>query len=172
MSNKEPLCWDKFLVEGDILFNYMTSNFTNMFDGNIIKHFYIRSGNRDISEETDKINDKYKCEIEQDLLSWIKIQYTDGLLFNKELWKPFRDEYMLTTMYYGYKKMFQYKEYYFQLAIDKICGQCEYCNKGEKRIHFELALFGWKDENNIICPDNDIIITPDNFLSGPYWEIK
>lgn len=176
MSNKEPFFWDRFLAEGDILFNYMTSNFTNMFDGiSIIKHFDISPGIWHLANnEYDELKDKYGYDIEQKLIVWINNENDCGSLFNKELWKPFRDQEHLNYMYLGYKKMFIYNEYYLQLVIDKGCNHnnCIYCNENMS-IQFQLLLYGWKIPDSIyIQPDNCAIIQPDNIMPEYYWNIK
>ena len=45
-------------------------------------------------------------EIEKELVTWIKKELIEGRLCNKQLWKPFRNNNTLTTMYYGYRKIF------------------------------------------------------------------
>jgi hypothetical protein len=35
------LFWDEFLIEGNELFEHMTTNFENMFDHRGIKHFLL-----------------------------------------------------------------------------------------------------------------------------------
>ncbi len=53
----------------------------------------------------------------------------EGRLFNKTLWKPFRNNNILYTMYYGYRKLFNYKQYIFHLSIEEYCELDEfYCN--------------------------------------------
>lgn len=36
MSDDMPFHWEKFLLQGKILFDYMIDNFENMFDGDLI----------------------------------------------------------------------------------------------------------------------------------------
>jgi hypothetical protein len=76
-------------------------------------------------------------------------------------------------MVLGYRKMFQYKQYYFQLAIDARCGiciNCNYCKKEEYNKHFILALYGWKDDDHDkLQPDDAIVIPNDNIMPDYYW---
>jgi hypothetical protein len=170
-----PYKWDKFLIEGDELFSYMIHNFNSMFDGEIIKHFRINYGAyMEVFgyESSDNIDEMYRNDIQKELLPWIYKEFENKELFNKENWKPFRDTYCFTAMYLGYKKMFQYKKYYFQLAIDKACGECPYCeNKNTVYFeHFELKMYGWVDEkSDKLQPDDRVAIPPDNIMPYEYW---
>jgi hypothetical protein len=170
--------WKKFEDKGDKLFNYMINNFYNMLDGDDnVKHFniiYGYYGTIDIDE--DEVMKNYGIDIQKSLVPWIKNEFQDGRLFDKTLWKPFRDMDTYSTMFYAYKKFFKYDKYYFQLSIDAGCGidECKYCNRyinteckycndiedceedkcicnnshtyDNNVVHFELALYGWKDD--------------------------
>ncbi len=161
--------WDDFLEEGQILYNYMTNNFENMFDGNQIKHFDIIDeyyGNINYGE---KIYNEYADDIQKEIIPWIKNEKQLGKLFDCTLWKPFRD-YNLVDMYYGYKYLFQFKQYYFQLAMETYCEilECDYC-KDEGNPHFCLSLYGWKENNyNKLKPWN-LSIPINNIVSDTRW---
>ena len=164
--------WDKFLKEGDGLFVWMTQNYETMIDGDKIKHFDIRYGTYLVMDEEEEIKVKllYGDEIQKEIIPWIKNEYESGRLFEKTNWKPFRDQYLLTHMYFGYKYTFKFKNYYLQIALDSACGICEYCKKSMSRIHFELALYGWKEDNKEkIQPDNEVILPTDNIMPEWYW---
>ena len=162
--------WDRFLIEGDNLYNYMISNFENMFDGNTIKYFCIINGIYRNIKDTDKITEDYGEEIEKELVPWIKKELREGRLFNKELWKPFRNQSQLLDMYYGYRMLFNYKEYYFQLAIEDYCDFDENNKRIDDRACFLLALYGWKNNNsNMLEPYNDSIIPEDNVMPERHW---
>ncbi len=173
-------CWERFLKEGDILFNYMINNFEDMFDGDTIKHFDIRYGVYEVIDfikemaQIDKI--KWCNEIQNELIKWIRNEYNNNRLLNKNNWKPCRDVYHIVNMYLGYNKLFQYKQYYFQLAVDSdlldCMEDCKYCNNNESTIHFELALYGWKDYNSSILQPDNIIILSDNMMPYEYWKQK
>lgn len=64
-----------------------------------------------------------------ELIPWIKNEHKENRLFDKTLWKPFRDHYHLHEMYYGYRRLFKYKHYYFQLVMETGCilDYCNYC---------------------------------------------
>jgi hypothetical protein len=170
--------WGKFLKQGDVLFDYMIHNFDFMFDNGSIKHFIIWYGIRDLMSTCEDIEEEHGTEIQKELLPWILKEHEEGRLFDKANWKPFRDSDIMTTMYLGYNKMFQYKEYYFQLTLDDWCDktlQCYYCQRGEykNKTHFQLAMYGWKKEGtDKLQPDNRVSIPPDNIMPECYWKRK
>jgi hypothetical protein len=90
----------------------------------------------------------------------------------------------MSEMYYGYRKLFQYKQYYFQLAMESRCilDECEYCDlfddeyNDKNSKHFKLALYGRKDDNsNVIrpcCTCCEIMILSDNIMIERDWDIS
>lgn len=78
--------WNKFLIEGDELYQYMINNFEDMIDKGNIKHFEI------YNDIDDKINVQgiYNSNIQNELIKWIRQELYHNRLFNKLLWKPFR----------------------------------------------------------------------------------
>jgi hypothetical protein len=176
--NGSDYMWLSFLEEGDILYNYLVNNFEELFDGNKIKHFGFRDGIYLNILNNDEMNATYGKDIQTDLIHWIRIELEENRLLKKELWKPFRDKWHLSEMYYGYRKLFQYKHYYFQLAMETSCSldECEYCDmydifyihKNSK--HFKLALYGWKDDtSNMLQPHCKVEITSDNIMIEKNW---
>jgi hypothetical protein len=173
-NNKNNLHWDKFLVEGDILYNYMLNNFENMFDGDSkIKHFDIVCGLFALTEYIDEIKEQYNDDIQKELILWIKKELEENRLFQKDSWKPFRDPDLIIYMFFGYRKMFQYKNYYFQLSLSTDCeynDECEYCKNKENTRHFGLAFYGWKDINKEkLQPDNLLFVPSDNIIPESFW---
>lgn len=83
-------------------------------------------------------------------------------------------------MYFGYKYLFQYKHYYFQLGIQKYCELevCTYCNhiKGEyfeeysdNSQHFMISLYGWKEDNsNVLLPYN-LLLSNNDIMEEKHW---
>jgi hypothetical protein len=166
--------WKSHVEEGKKLYDYLITNFHDMFDGDIIKHFNFRYVSPLNIPYINEIKDKYLNIIQPELIFWIKNEFNDNCIFDNNNWKPFRDRYEIDLMYLGYKKLFQYKQYYFQLAIesdildDRV--DCKYCKKGDSLIHFELALYGWKDEkNDKIQPYNEFIINLDCMMPEKDW---
>lgn len=174
-----PWWWDRFLIEGDRLFAYLTSKYDDLFtdSGSRIKHFYLRDDAvHDIG--TEKIREQYNKELEQELLHWIQNEHASGRLFQKDLWRPVRDSYLLTYMYLGYRKTFQFKHYVFQLAFEADCDldDCETCKaetNTETTDHFSLAYLGWYVEGKqTLEPYNRILLQEDQMLPEWYWNIK
>jgi hypothetical protein len=165
--------WEQFIEEGNELYMYMITNFNKMFEGNTtIKHFEIRDCYCNGINYADIITDNYYKDIQKELIIWIKKEYNDGILLNRELWKPFRN-YNLIEMYYGYKKLFQYKHYYFQLGIESECmNNCIYCIEDVDSKHFILEIYGWKEnEENILYPYR-YNIPLDNIMPENNWETQ
>ncbi len=148
--------WKRFVEEGDILYNHMINNFNIMIRGESITHFDIVYGRYCVMDDTDEIKDKYINDIQKELILWIHNQGKD--LFDYNNWIPFRDEYVLTTMFLGYRKMFIYQKYVFQLSLVTKC----------KSIHFVASLYGWL-ENNILQPDDFCSLPEDNIIPEKIW---
>ncbi len=173
--------WNDFIIEGDALYNHMINNFNSMIDENEIKHFKIIDGIYRHIDDTEKMTEEYYNSIQLELILWLKNEYEEERLFDKTLWKPFRNQSFLSYMYYGYRKLFQYKHYIFQLAIESYCelDECKYCNHTkdinfsiccENSQHFCLALYGWKEEgSNMLQPYNDSIIPDNNIMPEEHW---
>ena len=174
MSNKEPYYWDKFVEHGRKLFNYMINNFDSMIDLNRIKHFDIRNeGVCDLG--SDEVKEKYGKNIEQELIEWIKKEYENKQLFNNDNWKPFRDQTLFIYSYLGYKILFRYKHYIFQLVLDSDCelDDCNDCLNNINRWHLALTLYGWTEEGNEnTMPYDREPVLEDNIMPERWWNIK
>jgi hypothetical protein len=145
--------WEKLVKEGEVLFDYMIHNFETMFDGEFkIKHFDIEIGFIGLTSYAEEIKEMYNDDIQKELIQWIKNEKRENALFQNHNWKPFRDPDLLLYMFLGYKKLFQYKEYVFQLSIITDCDLeiCDYCKIKENSIHFCLTLYGWKDGSSAV----------------------
>lgn len=169
--------WDRFLVEGEKLFKYMVENFESMFDVSMGRHFLILPDVHTSESHSDEIMEMYEQDIQKELVIWIKDQEKNTQLFIEKNWKPFRDPKTFTSMNLGYNKLFQYKQYFFQLGIisdvcDTNCCMIDDINKNI--IHFVLMYYGWKENENdkTLSPYNHIEILPGNFLSEKYWNRK
>jgi hypothetical protein len=168
---------DRFEEEGDILFKYMLQDFDNMFDGkNKIKHFDIISGVNDLRTYVCHIKKQYRKDIERDLIQWIQKEFENNDLFQPTNWRPFREQFIFTSMFLGYRKMFQYNQYMFQLSLSDWCQDCCSCNyckediDDKECIHFYLAFYGWKDDNNTkLQPYNHPDLSEENRLPESFW---
>jgi hypothetical protein len=165
-----PLYLEDYLLNGPPLYEYMIKNFDDMLDNNTIKHFNIIHGTNGIESDAEEINMIYGVNIQEELVKWIKIEHENGNLFNNDNWRPFRSEVIPSHMYIGYRKMFQYKQYYFQLALNYECIDCTYCKNDNNMKHFELVLYGWKDNTSkFIQPDGILMLLADNIIPESFW---
>lgn len=171
-----PLCFDRFLKEGYQLFDYMINNFDNMLLAEAINHFDIRYGLYVLMDESDIFREHYGLSIQNQLAQWIRQEYNQGRLFNKELWRPFRDQYHMTSMYFGYRKMFFYKaadglNYCLQLALEADCENlCPTCDDCCDNIHFGLMFFGYRDNDKKLHPYNIVEISDEDMMIGRFWD--
>ena len=168
--------WDEFLIQGDAVFDYMTQNFEKIMDETRTL-FSIVDKRRRYWDELDELNEVYKDDIQKEFTSWIKNEFETHELFEKTNWKPFRDLEAAVTMNLGYRKMFQYKQYYFQLLIESDCYYDfeEFVDNREDdpELYFVLALYGWKEDGHEkLQPDDRAIIPSDNLMPSWYWEMQ
>jgi len=164
--------WEEFLEEGNELYNYMINNFNDMIDDKTIRHFEVEHGPYDMISHVADIKKKYFYDIQKELIPWIKKEASEGL-FEYDNWMPFRDSDVLTIMFLGYRKMFYFKQYIFQLTMRLVCDTrtCEHCKLVDSisTIHFRVALYGWKDDNNKIQPEDLFIPLEGNIMPDSYW---
>ena len=166
-ADELPYCWEEFLKEGERAYDYMIHNYEKMVDIDAFKnHFTMYDGIWQIG--SIEVLENHGDEIQKVLLPWIKKEYESGQLFQKENWKPFRDPDLINWSNFGYKKMFQYKQYYLQLSIGAECEnykKCIYCTKTNNALHFQLLYYGWKDDTTMmIQPDNRVSIPNDDMI--------
>lgn len=174
-------------------YQYMIHNFEKMIDGDKIPHFDIRYVSYAVFGYIDEICEKYGTDIQKELVIWLKNEKDENRLFTRENWKSFRDNDLISDcyVYLGYNKLFQYKQYYFQLVVEG--GEEEGEKEGESVYHlncvdcienqkkgitgelgwFELALYGWKDDAmEKLQPCNRVIVPPDNIMPLRDWNRK
>ena len=178
MDKKGVYNWKAVAEEGDELFEYLIHNYDTMLEGDeTVKHFDVGFGWYWLMGDALKIKTQYSGEIQCELVPWIKKEFNKGELFRIDNWKPFRDQDTIIFMFLGYKKLFQFKHYYFQLTISSRCENntsiCTYCEKGDYGRHFGVALYGWKDINHVnLQPVNVLHILDDNMIPDSYWSMK
>jgi len=169
--------WEKFIIRGNALYNYMIHNFENMFENeSSIKNFEIVDIFYMFSITIKNIIIQHNQDIHNQLFLWIKNEFKENRLFDKNLWKPFRDVEVMTDMVLGYRYMFKYNQYYFQLCIDSYYFiDNDFINGiyNNNFAFFELALYGWINENNDkLQPNNMVAIPLNNFMPDIYWDSK
>jgi hypothetical protein len=179
MKNEQPWCWERFLVEGDMLFNYMIHNFDKMLplindtSGEYFDIFDLRYSVASIGESCEKLKENHIGDIQSELIRWIQNEQKEGRLFNNANWKPFRDLQHMTYMVLGYKHMFVYKKYYLQLTMDSYYAPSSNMLEDNNFPHFKLALYGWRDDSHDkLEPLNYVVIPSDNIMPERYWKIK
>jgi hypothetical protein len=164
--------WEEFVEEGNELYNYMINNFNDMIDDKSILHFDVEIGTYNMISHVDDIKKKYFYDIQKEIIPWIKREGKD--LFKYDNWIPFRDPDVLTIMFLGYRKMFQFKQYIFQLTMRLVCdsGTCEDCKLVDyiSTIHFRVALYGWREENKVNIQPTDLYpLLQDNIMPDSSW---
>ncbi len=170
---KRPIFWDQFIDDGKKHYNYMINNYSNLINDSNISHLSLQPGLCRFIHEHKIIQAEYLLEIEKELINWITIEYNNGNLFNEQLWKPFRDCIYLAEMKLGYKKIFKFKHYCFQLTLEKECeDDCKTCGGIYTGIHFNLSFYGWLNEDSkYIQPENKFQISDDCMIPEGYWKI-
>ena len=161
------------MKDGNKMYNYMVNNFNDMVNDKSIRHFNVGYALPHVMDYADEINEKYNNDIQLELIPWIKKEFDSEALFEYTNWMPFRDRYVMTEMFLGYRKLFIYKKYIFQLSLISDCDYkdiCDNCKNGISDIHFVASLYGWKDnkDNNKIKPYENFTIE-DNSIPDSFW---
>lgn len=159
--------------DGANLYSYMCSQFrTKDIDKyNYIKYFEIRYFANKAYRRLDEVIDKYDAIIQPDLLQWIRQERDTEKLFDRTNWKIFEDPCQYGHVYIGYRKLFTYQQYYFQLTVDYFYNFDHSPNEDGNELHLQLSLYGWKDDSlEYIQPDNIYAISFD--MSLPEWDDK
>ena len=128
MEDEHPY-WDRFVEHGQYLFKRTTREYDTMLEGDsIVKHIGFRvSGYEHIDRKIlDTIVRENGEPIQRELVPWIRAQHKGHMLFSPINWKPVNDMYVFIDMYMGYRKVFRYQQYYFQLSLSEGC-HCADC---------------------------------------------
>ncbi len=166
--------WPCLVKEAEQSYEYMIHNYNDMFDGDTIKHFDIRYVSNLAMKCAGDLREDCYDDIHKEVLPWIRNEHESGRLFEHANWKPFIDNWTINDVYLGYRKLFTYKKYYFQLGVNNGLWDhepdCKYCKNNEEVIHFELELYGWKDETSeMIQPGNKFKTIIDNLMPELDW---
>lgn len=163
--------WKLFLKEGEQIYEYLTCHFENMFESTgEIKRFDMRYMSYLTSGYYEEVMEECGQQVHKEIIPWIHEEHPSGRLFHKENWKPFRDPLRFTTMYYGYRKLFCFHDFfYFQLAVAKM--KHDRPEGGlETSFDFQVALYGWKERGiKNIQPDDQIILHDDRMMPERHW---
>uniref|UniRef100_A0A6C0KVF8 Uncharacterized protein n=1 Tax=viral metagenome TaxID=1070528 RepID=A0A6C0KVF8_9ZZZZ len=183
--------------ERDESFDYMIHHFSEMVDGDRIKHFDIQNTTWELSHTYFRLENV--ASIQRELISWIQAEKESGRWEDRENWKAFPGNKIFGTgvLVTGYRKLFVHEWYYLQLVLDPWCvdrycccsmdrRDCVDCDENRsdddsdddsdngKQIHFELAVYGWKGkwsnkDTGKLQPDNEISIPHDQMISDFEW---
>ena len=136
------------LLYGDGLYDYMIHHFEEMMDeeNKVIYNFNVWYTTIDMMYEHDQISKQYGVEIEQMLIPWLHEEYQSGRLFEQDHWKAFRDAYDFNEIYMGYRYLFLFHEYVFQLHLSPNVGECTECDNHSQHAYFQVGLYVRKQD--------------------------
>jgi hypothetical protein len=168
--------WDRFLREGEETFNYMIQNYDQLVSNEQkLRHFFIRGEGWTSFKELNDPTNPFFFAVQVELIKWIRNEHSEMRLFDANLWKPFRDYYALSDMWFGYKKMFNYDGMYYQFGMEKGCENFDTClecaidGNDEDYYHFVLIRFEWLDPNSAEYNPFKIISLPDEYMPENEW---
>jgi hypothetical protein len=171
MSNND---WAEFEKEGEELYEYLTTHFECLFEPTgAIKYFDIRYTYYLTYGYYEGVKKECGKQVHKAIIPWIHEERRTGRLFDKNNWKPFRDQDILTSMYYGYRPLFVFHEFfYFQLIIERIYRDTANC-KVKPYIAFQVGLYGWKEKGmKYVQPYNEVMVEDDRMMPDRYWKQK
>lgn len=150
-----PSDWNECITLVNEWFTYLCAHFDDMLDEDRIRHFDIQYADSKMMGYYEEVAEKYGEEIHRTLIPWIREEAQSGRLFRSSHWKPFRKPYLYTACYAGYRKLFYYGAYSFQLTMIK---DQDWNEQGvrEDWICFEAALYRQNEKEEL---DEDGMIT-------------
>lgn len=134
---------------GEELYEYMIHHYQEMIDTEVkqIRNFTIWYTTIDMMYEYIPITTLYEQEMERLLIPWLEEEYQSGRLFERSHWKAFRDAYDFNDIHMGYRYLFVFHEYVFQLHLcldgHSICTDC---STHSNQASFHLGLYLSRDE--------------------------
>ncbi len=176
-DEEDKALWEKCLQKYPIYFDGMTKNVETMLTRPFMDNYFIIHDSffNDL-DDVDDLKPKYYDTIIKKLIHWIKHEMKE-YFFEKENWKPFENYCSSRDMVIGYRKLFRYKKYYFQLAIDNLCCEnffdCTQCQDMQYHSHFVLLYRGWMDKKHKKLQPKDYnyhVLLPDNTIPDKWWE--
>jgi hypothetical protein len=87
--------WKQFIEEGNELYKHLITNFEYLIVGDNIMHFSIIEGVYQGTVNLEEIEKLYGRDIELKLIQWIHNEIKENSLYNRDLWKPFREQWSL-----------------------------------------------------------------------------
>ena len=163
--------WVSFEKEGEELYEYLTRHFECLFEPTgAIKYFDMRYTFYPTYDYYEGVKKEIGKQVHKEIIPWIHEERRTGRLFDNRNWKPFRDQDVLTSMYYGYRPLFVFHDFfYFQLVIERIYRDT--ANRTIKPcIVLQVGLYGWKERGiEYIQPYDDLMIEADNMMPDRHW---
>ena len=152
-----PPFMDRFIREGEELYQFLIENFDTMFNkDNTLIFVDIRYFSDSCQDYLKDIHTNDSDDIKREYSVWLLQEKNSGRLFDRANWQIYRNRDVFTDMYLGYRILFIYKQYYFQVSYDFY--------------FFALGLYGWKDKQiEALQPDNLAIILSDQYISDRNW---
>ena len=158
------------LEEGERLHAHLLTHFDEMI-GDQMKHFDIHYTCQGTSCNYEYVSDRYGAHIKEAIRPWILEEHKSGRLFERDQWRPFRDQCDYYSMYYGYRTLFIFHDIlYFQLTIRDILVDEPDGTLGQY-ILFEAALYGWKEEGEEALKPRRKIVSGDQ-LTDREWSLS
>ena len=148
---------DQLIRDAEELYDYLLNRIDTMFYPDKTLIFVNLSGfTYDINEHINDISQKHAEEIRVAFGKWLQYEIQSNTLFDRENWQIFRKLDLITYMYIGYRKLFVYQHYYFQVSYDFY--------------FFGLVLYGWKEDNKEkLQPDDRVSVPIDQYMPDYDW---
>lgn len=176
-DDRPPLLsgWEKCIEKGKKLHQCMIDTFDDSFDddGKIVEfNIYYVYASTDL-EAQHLVEDGFKDEIHEKLLPWLHEERRSGRLFQQKDWKPFRDPYDIVDIFYGYRKLFVFDKYYFQLEVDD-WGIHQEDGSIKKTVTFHLRVYGWKEKDTSYVQHYGHVLINEDTMRMPShdWYVK
>jgi len=165
--------WDEFVKEGDVHFDYMTKHVETLLSENTKKGFDIIAGDHHLHDAIlEDIKEIHGSALKKALIPWIRQEIEKGDLFQRTNWNPFRG-WELTNSHFGYRKIFRWEGFHFQLALENFCSpydeDCEDCRNGINGTFFEVALWGVTRDDFPYRKGYEFISFLDDRFPDKYW---
>lgn len=162
-SDTMPSNWTDCLQEGDRRFTYLCDHFDQMITHDTIPHFDISYATMLMRGYYEEVAMIYLDAIRRAIIPWIHQERACGRLFDRQYWKPFRLPDLYTECYHGYRILFQYDRFYFQLTM---IDDREWDDTGKRTewTCFEAALYGRSDMEDTVRD-----VTGDQMMPEKQW---
>ena len=167
--------WPRFEKEGDELYEYLITHFEELFEPTgAIKYFDMRYTSYLTLGYYEGVKKECGKQVHREIIPWIHEERRSGRLFDKENWKPFRDQDFLTRMYCGYRKLFVFHDFfYFQLIMERVYHDTA-DRKVKASMDLRVGLYGWKEKGvDGVQPYTMAVMLGDNdMMEDRHWKQK